>query len=815
MKRFISFFILLISTQSIAQQVSGFIVDEEKSPIPFVSIHIQNSSNGTIANSKGYFSIEAQNSNDTLVFSCIGYELAKLNIEEFSYQKVIILKRGIQLDEVVIKSDNNFAKTIIKNIQRNRKKNDLQQLNFTTKLYVKSSLEKSAGLNNEHKSTLNFLEKYSEVQHYNSTWKEKKIGINDLVKRKPISSLFNNPWNQREKKIKKDLKTNPNLFYYDISDGNFNFYKSLIYIPKLGQNPFISPIGTIAFTTYNYEYKGSFYENDEIIHIVSVQPKRLYGAVFIGTLYIQESNWALKSLKLTLNKFSLHKYDKFSITQTYNQVDSTMTLSKQEFFYYYKSGIFNFHGSVYSLYNDYEFNPEKKLIKPNLIQVIADSSKYKDSTFWNPIRPINLTKEEFKFKTSADSITRLQQSNKYLEAQDSVKNQTSLDNILFTGIDHYNSIKETKWVIDPLIKQSKIFGIGGYRHALGGKYIKRFKNNKEISINSTTNYGFRNNDLIGDGGVSFLYAPLHFGSISLNTGSKYQMLTFMQNFATIFSRSNYIKNDFIELSMFREIINGLFIDVKSKYAQRKSIDNLELAPWSDDFFGAENTPQNFNDYNELNLKLSISFTPFQKYKLEENKKTILGSKWPNFNFEWEQGIPNVLQTKIKFQLLKLGLYQSFNIGTVGTSKYNAWFGKYLDASELEIPNFTFFRGTDNYLFSHPLYTFQLLGETHKSIGEFIQLNFIHHFHGALVKKIPFLKKRKIESVFGGGLLYINDNSFAHSETFVGLEVPFKIGDTKFKLGSYYTVAYSNYSTLSNMFKFGINVFNPFSNSWAF
>ena len=74
---------------------------------------------------------------------------------------------------------------------------------------------------------------------------------------------------------------------------------------------------------------------------------------------------------------------------------------------------------------------------------------------------------------------------------------------------------------------------------------------------------------------------------------------------------------------------------------------------------------------------------------------------------------------------------------------------------------------------------------------------------------------EIESVFGGGLLYINDNSFAHSETFVGLEIPFKIGDTKFKLGSYYAVAYSNYSTLSNMFKFGINVFNPFSNSWAF
>ena len=253
--------------------------------------------------------------------------MAKLTIEEFLNRKIITLKKGIQLDEIVIKSDNNFAKTIIKNIQKNRKKNDLQQLNFTTKLYVKSSLEKSTGINNEYKSTLNFLEKY-----YQSSMVMGLQGmINDLVKRCdfPTGVSDCNLW---KKKIKKDGIDNPNLYYYDISDGNFNFYKSLIYIPKLGQTPFVSPIGTIAFTTYNYEYKGSFYENDEIIHIVSVQPKRLYGAVFIGTLYIQESNWAVKSLKLTLNKFSLHKYDQFSIAQNYNQIDSIMTLSKQEFF---------------------------------------------------------------------------------------------------------------------------------------------------------------------------------------------------------------------------------------------------------------------------------------------------------------------------------------------------------------------------------------------------------------------------------------------------------------------------------------------------
>ena len=62
---------------------------------------------------------------------------------------------------------------------------------------------------------------------------------------------------------------------------------------------------------------------------------------------------------------------------------------------------------------------------------------------------------------------------------------------------------------------------------------------------------------------------------------------------------------------------------------------------------------------------------------------------------------------------------------------------------------------------------------------------------------------------------LNDNNLQHTEIYNGLEIPFRLGETQLKFGGYYAIAYSNYSNLLNMFKFGLNVFNPFTNRWAF
>ena len=474
----------------------------------------------------------------------------------------------------------------------------------------------------------------------------------------------------------------------------------------------------------------------------------------------------------------------------------------------------SYHGTVYSKFTNYAFQDQKIKIG-NLSRETIDSAQERSSKFWGNKRSTKLTTREQNFVNSANKLKKLRESDRYIKFQDSLKNKFSSTEFVLTGLDHYNTLKGLKWKIDPLIKQMRVFGIGGYRHAIGSQLIKVFPNKNELFINAIINYGFKNRDLLNSGTLKYIYLPKKFAQLTISGGSKYEMLTYMQNFSSIFSRGNFVQNNYIKGGHFFEIFNGLFFDLNIKFIERASISSLTLSNWSENLFGNDNSPELFENYNELNLKANLSYTPFQKFAIKGRKKTIIGSQWPTFNLGWEQGLPYFLNSKIDYQKLLIGGDYSFKIGLLGTAKTKVWYGQYLTSKNVELPNYTFFRGTDNYFFSHPLYTFQLLGETQNSLSNYVSINFIHHFHGAIIKKIPLIKKSKLEIVTGGGFLFVEDNNSQHFEFYNGLETPFKIGETQLKLGAYYAVANSNYSNTSNMIKFGLNVFNPFTNKWAF
>ena len=328
-------------------------------------------------------------------------------------------------------------------------------------------------------------------------------------------------------------------------------------------------------------------------------------------------------------------------------------LDRQEFFYKVNKSKSNLHGSVYNKFTNYEINIEHpKNTFSNLVRITLDSAYTRDTAYWNKVRTIPLKKEEKEFVHIADSIAAFEKSPDYLNRLDSINNRITILDILLRGIDHYNRKKGIKWIIDPLLTQMRFAGVGGYRHAIGGNIIKTFKNNNELDVYAKADYGFENKDLLVNGRISFMYLPKRFAQFRIAGGSKYQMLTYDQNIAAIFSRSNYVRNDFLEIGHEHELINGLDLSIILKYMQRNSIDDLNTAGWSDDLFGDDNVPRTFESYNEFNLKANIAYTPFLKYAIESNKKVIIGSKWPMFHLKWQQGIPGVFSSKINFQQLK-------------------------------------------------------------------------------------------------------------------------------------------------------------------
>lgn len=791
-------------------------VSSENSALPFVTIVNLNNGESSFSNELGQFNILINSTNDSILFEATHFKPSIFLADSIQKKPNVVLVKDIQiLKQVTITVSNDFAKRIAKQVIQNRKKNTILNKDFSAQMYTKILLSKINPFTKDS-SLVKLNEQVSMIQfQYPKNWRETKLGYNQHeVEKQNREGFINHFGNEKEARQYGGISKTNEVFYHNISDINFNFYESFILIPKISQTPFISPFGNLGLLSYHFKYNSTYIQNGKKIHLIEVIPKRKDESIFWGIAQIEAQTWKIKSLNFNLNPKRTLNFNSFTIIQQLDSINGNNFIKDQSIYFSFKKNKESHYENVHSVFSNHVFS-EQTIQQKNRIQFTTDSAYNRNAKYWNAKRPFNLKAKELTFIETIDSVKRIKNSINYIKNEDALKNKVTFWEVLFSGIDHYNTPKGYKWFISPLIAQANIFGIGGVRHVFNGNYAKTFDNKNLLELGGKTNFGFSNKDMVADVELKYTYAPKHFAQFKFRGGSEYQMLTFNQNFATILSRSNWIKNNFLELGHFIELTNGLFLDIETGYYNRISISNLTLSDWSEEVFGENNTPLDFSNYNELNLKLSITYTPFQKYEIDGRKKTILGSKWPNFKLKWEQGIPSIFNSIIHYQKLTFGINQSIRFGLLGTTKYSIWYGDYLHTSSVKEPNNTFFRGTDPYLFTHPLVSFQLLGKTHQATNSYFTLNFIHHFHGALLKKIPLIKRTKLESSFGGGALYIDQNNFAHTELFGGIDIPFKIGQVNMKIGGYYTTAYSNYSALSHMIKFGLNVFNPFTNNWEY
>ncbi|MCL2683472.1 MAG: carboxypeptidase-like regulatory domain-containing protein [Bacteroidales bacterium] len=114
-----SFFALTLSFGVFAQNVSGYVRSENGEGVPFVSIYLKGKNIGITSNIDGHYILPSSiltETNDTLIFSSIGFETQKISVPIFKQrtsagQTNIVLKtNSILLAEVVIRAKNHKPK---------------------------------------------------------------------------------------------------------------------------------------------------------------------------------------------------------------------------------------------------------------------------------------------------------------------------------------------------------------------------------------------------------------------------------------------------------------------------------------------------------------------------------------------------------------------------------------------------------------------------------------------------------------------------------------------------------------------------------
>ena len=107
MKKLIILSLLIVSSLSFAQKISGTVYDGEfNEPMPFANVLVKGSSTGTTTDFDGYFEFDVVEGEYTLVFSFVGYETKEIS-------NVIVATSGTDIDVVLNPSSNALEEVVV------------------------------------------------------------------------------------------------------------------------------------------------------------------------------------------------------------------------------------------------------------------------------------------------------------------------------------------------------------------------------------------------------------------------------------------------------------------------------------------------------------------------------------------------------------------------------------------------------------------------------------------------------------------------------------------------------------------------------
>jgi hypothetical protein len=831
--------LLVLNLKVISQSVSGYVLDENNNPLPFVNIYLKyQNRQGTITDTDGKYYMQLPNGQYTLVFSILGYEKKEVEVtithNKDVTQNVWLKPSSVALNEMVVKAKRRDPAYDIIKQAIDRKDKYLKQIDtLHYEAYIKA------------KESSELTQKALEKQEKQDQKKQKKKNKNNSTTEglDTAYSVASNPmldslnklhlsiaeiildvyyvYPNKYKEIVKAKKITGNsfgLFYTSTTEADFNFYNNIVEVPRLSEVPIISPLSRTALLSYKYKLEETTFDSaGTMIYKIAVTPRKKGNATVEGFIWIEDKSFAIKKLDVIFDSEGLIKYKSIEIKQWYTIVKDTIRLlKKQEFYYSSKAGSSLYFGQTIVNYKNYDLKPEipHKFFNAEKGVVLEDAYE-KDNDFWKDKRPEPLTKEEQQYIAYRDSIQKVVTSKEYLDSVDAEYNKIKLDKIFWYGQGWRKRSKHKSWWFGSIWNYWEPIGVGGMRAGPYLSYFKKFDSQKMVWVNYGSTYGFRNKDITGSVSVNYLYDPFHLGYIGVGGGHQFDLINPYDAFVNLIRRSNFILKDYGTLTTSRELFNGFYIYADFQFNNRYPITGLQFGSLADSLFNQPNEPVDFEPYKSFISGIKLTYTPKQAYIKEPKRKIVLGSKFPTFSFYYRKGWNGLFGSDIDFDYIELGIEQQFKLGTLGTSNYRIASGTFINTNDLRFIDYKYQRRGDPFLYSNPLYSYQLIPETFPTLGWYIESHYLHHFNGAIINNLPVIKKLKIFSVAGAGVMYDFVSNYQYSELFVGIEKTFFILRRRFRFGVYGVAAQSSNGLLNPQLKFSIEQFNNRENKWRF
>ncbi|MDX8339675.1 DUF5686 and carboxypeptidase regulatory-like domain-containing protein [Draconibacterium sp. IB214405] len=290
----ITLILLLTSTLVNGQVLSGKILDSGKKPIPYATIYIAETRQGTTSNKNGDFSFNLSEGTYHLTIRSMGYEQADktINLQTDSLFIPVILKfQNFELAEIkVFPGDEDPAYFIIRKAIAKAPYYRGKIKHYSADLYIKSNFAFTNIPNLIKKQEVEDGRKFKDYFKENVTYV--------IESQNRITFDYPDQYNQKVISKKSSLTGFDEPPVMGLMTASFYDERP---------NEVISPLSVLALKHYNFVYEGFITVGEFDVFKIRVTPKRKSDELVEGFIYIVDKLWCIYNLDFS-SSFEFFNY---------------------------------------------------------------------------------------------------------------------------------------------------------------------------------------------------------------------------------------------------------------------------------------------------------------------------------------------------------------------------------------------------------------------------------------------------------------------------------------------------------------------------
>lgn len=279
----LTIFYLLVSFHSQAQFVAGKIINEKNEPVPFATIFVSETKEGTISNSEGNYLIQLANGTYHLTIRSLGYQqvIQKINVNADSIDLDIKLQlQPFEIKEVkVFPGKEDPAWFIMRKAISKAPYYRTKIKRYEADMYIKSNFAFSS----IPKLYQNKIE--VEGRKLKELIKENVTYI--IESQNKITFTYPNKYEQKVISKKSSLTGFDEPPVLELISASFYDERP---------NQIISPLSSLAIKHYNFRYEGFITVGNFDVFKIKVTPNRKSDELVDGYIYIVDKLWCIYNL---------------------------------------------------------------------------------------------------------------------------------------------------------------------------------------------------------------------------------------------------------------------------------------------------------------------------------------------------------------------------------------------------------------------------------------------------------------------------------------------------------------------------------------